>query len=145
MAPPHQPYAPALQAAGVELDKVLVVEPEEARPGVSPGLAPGAIPAWRKPQPSELWALEQALRFTGCGAALAWVTQLEGLALRRLQLACEAGGSLGFLFRPATEAAQPSPASLRLLLTADAESAELEITIQKCRGGSQPRPCRLSL
>mgnify|MGYP006287490701 CR=1 FL=1 len=143
VAPPHQPYAPALQAAGVALDKVLVVEPEEGRPPSPP--LPEGPPVWRKPQDSELWALEQALRFTGCGAALAWVTQLEGLALRRLQLACEAGGSLGFLFRPATDAAQPSPAALRLLLAVDAESAQIEISVRKCRGVSPPRSCRLPL
>lgn len=145
VAPPHQPYAPALQAAGVDLDRVLVVDPRDAQNQPLPTFVPGNQPAWRKPQDSELWALEQALRFTGCGAALAWVTQLEGLALRRLQLACEAGGSLGFLFRPATDAVRPSPAALRLLLASKVESAQLEITITKCRGTSQPRPCRLPL
>ena len=143
VAPPHQPYAPALQAAGVILGRVLVVEPEDTRPTQAP--PPGSRHVWRKPQDSELWALEQALRFTGCGAALAWVTQIEGLALRRLQLACEAGGSLGFLFRPAADAAQASPAALRLLLTLDPASAQLEITVRKCRGASKSRPCRLPL
>ena len=143
VAPPYQPYAPALQAAGVELERVLVVEPEDIRPTQTPPSS--SRPVWRKPQDSELWALEQALRFNGCGAALAWVTQLEDLTLRRLQLACEAGGSLGFLFRPATDAARPSPAALRLLLASRVESAQLEITITKCRGASQPRPCRLPL
>lgn len=141
VAPPHQPYAPALQAAGVDLDRVLVVEPEATQANQIP--SPGSRSVWRKPQDSELWALEQALRFAGCGAALAWVTGVENLALRRLQLACEAGGSLGFLFRPATDIAQASPAALRLLLTLDPDSAQLEITVRKCRGASQPRPCRL--
>ena len=143
VAPPHQPYAPALQAAGVDLERVLVVEPEESRPESS-ALPPNRA-AWRKPRDGELWALEQALRFTGCGAALAWVTQPETLALRRLQLACEAGGSLGFLFRPAAEVTQPSPAALRLLLAVDAESAQLEISVRKCRGASPPRSFRLPL
>jgi cell division inhibitor SulA/protein ImuA len=150
VAPPHLPYAPALQAAGVEISRLLVIDLEQAAAGTSSGL-----PARRAPRrgkraassvnDSELWAFEQALRFVDCGAALYWPGQLEALALRRLQLACEAGGSLGILFRDQGCAAQSSPASLRLALNPLAGTQEVAIEVLKCRGTPRERECRLVL
>lgn len=134
VAPPHIPYAPALQQQGVELSRVLIVETgEEADPGSAADLAAGA-----------LWTFEQALRFPGCGASLAWLDALAPLALRRLQLACEAGGTLGVIFRPARRAGQPSPAVLRLVL-APAAGEGLCVHILKCRGSLREQDCHLIL
>ncbi len=49
-------------------------------------------------------------------------------ALRRLQLACEAGRAPGIVFRDPACAAQSSPAALRLRLHAGA------VEVIKCRG-----------
>lgn len=149
VAPPYLPYAPALQAAGVELSRLLLVDLQ----GEAGSAAPRAAPRRRHKAPDaaadlagrELWAFEQALRFEDCGAALYWPGALEALALRRLQLACEAGHSLGVLFRAPECAAEPSPAVLRLAINPLPGTAEVQIRILKCRGSLGERECRLTL
>jgi hypothetical protein len=54
-----------------------------------------------------------------------------------LKLAAEAGGALGVLFRPARHRFEPSPASLRLLMTQGEYAARLELI--KVQGG-RPGP-----
>ena len=116
IAPPYLPYAPALARAGIELAKVLWVQPKEAG--------------------EALWAAEQALRSGACGAVLLWADNLGVKHLRRLQLAAEHGGSLGFLFRTLDHAKESSPAALRLGLKAAGNRARrIEISILKRRGG----------
>jgi len=129
VCPPHVPYAPALHAAGVVLERLLIIEPEEA---VS------ADAEYR------LWVFEQALRFAGCGVAIAWIEAAEHMRLRRLQLACEQGRTWGVMFRPGAFAAQPSPAALRVSLDADADGSN-SLRILKAQGGSRARSCKLSL
>ena len=123
VAPPHLPYAPALVAAGVDLTQLLLIRP-------------------RHPQDA-LWAMEQALRSGACGAVLGWPAGPDFRALRRLQLATEAGGGLGILFRPLTEASQTSPAALRLRLEPSDDG--LTVHILKRPGGWAGRPVLLSL
>lgn len=139
-----------MQAAGVEISRLLVIDLEQAAAGGNSGSpARRALRRGKRAasavNDSELWAFEQALRFVDCGAALYWPGQLEALALRRLQLACEAGGSLGILFRDQGCAAQSSPASLRLALNPLAGTQEVAIEILKCRGTPRERECRLVL
>lgn len=123
VAPPHVPYAPALAAAGVELGQVLRVHDRGAR--------------------QNLWALEQALR-SGAGAVvLGWPGRAGMRELRRLQLAAAAGGALGFLFREAGAAAQPSPAALRVAVDAAPEGG-LALRIVKARGGAAGGRLRLA-
>jgi cell division inhibitor SulA/protein ImuA len=144
VAPPYQPYAPALQAAGIDLSRVMIVDVDDTQAVVPGGrLARGTASASGGGQ--VLWAFEQALRFAGCGAGLLWPGALETLTLRRLQLACVAGGTLGVLFRASEFAKQPSPAALRLLLTPQPGADALDITILKCRGGVRARECRVAL
>ncbi len=144
VAPPYQPYAPALQAAGIDLSRVMIVDVDDAATTApARGVPRGAAPATGGDE--VLWAFEQALRFPGCGAGLLWPGALEALTLRRLQLACEAGGTLGVLFRAGEFARQASPAALRLLLTPRPASDALDITVLKCRGGARARECRVAL
>ncbi len=118
IAPPHLPYPPALEQAGLDLSRVLVVHP--------------------KTPCDSLWAMEQALRSGTCAAVLAWVDAIDDRSLRRLQLAAEAGSTWSVLFRPADAALQASPAALRLAL--EPEDNETWIRVVKSRGG---RPTRL--
>jgi len=133
--PPHVPYAPALDAHGFDLTRLLVVElPDQ----------PGAASDER------LWAYEQALRFADCGAALAWFGDVPTLQLRRLQLAAEAGATWGLAFRPIQTAARASSALLRLVLDAGAADTEaalatIEVTLLKARGGYTGRRCQLEI
>ena len=122
VAPPYIPYAPALAAAGLDLARLLLVRAQSSA--------------------DRLWALEQALRQRHCGAALAWPQPLDDRSLRRLQLACEQGGSSAFLFLPERAALDASPAALRLAL-APAEDGRLDIRILKRRGGMLAHPIRV--
>src|SRR5207249_1094082 len=81
-------YPPAAAGLGVPLERTILVQPASAS--------------------DALWALEQALRCRAVAVALAWIDALHDRAFRRLQLAAEAGGSLGFLLRPAACRAEPS-------------------------------------
>ena len=117
IAPPHEPYAPALAQQGIELTRFLVVRPT------------GATEA--------LWAAEQALGSGVCAAVLLWLKGTDDRWLRRLKLAAEAGGALGVLFRPERHRFESSPAALRLLLTQGATEPRLELL--KVQGG-RPGP-----
>lgn len=121
VAPPLLPYAPALAARGVALERLLVIRPETAE---------GA-----------LWAAEQALRSAACRAVLGWPAAIAPVALRRLQLAAEAGSAAAFLFRSPDAAAQPSPAALRLAVRPTAEGWQVEVL--RRRGGWRAEPIHL--
>jgi len=110
VAPPHPPYAPALAAAGIDVDRVLVV---------------------RAP-PAE-WAMEQALRSGACCAVLGWAACRDRHSLRRLQLAAEQSRCLAVLFRGLREGRDPSPAVLRIAL--EGTPGGLVLRILKSRGG----------
>jgi hypothetical protein len=137
--PPHLPYAPALAALGIAIDKVLLVHP--------------------KCHEDALWSFEQALKSGTCSAALGWFDEqrLTTKDIRRLQLAARQGGTLTVLFRPRNAAQQASLAELRLLLqpttpahfspeeAADHAREQLQIEIIKRRGGWPVAPFSLSL
>jgi hypothetical protein len=65
---------------------------------------------------------------------LVWPATIRDREIRRLQLAAEAGGSTGFLYRSVDAAREASPAALRLKLQR-ADSDRLQIDVLKCRGG----------
>src|SRR4051794_12453947 len=94
----HEFYPPAAAALGIPLDQTVIVRPATSG--------------------DALWALEQALRCRAVTVALGWIEKLNDRAFRRLQLAAETGGNLGFLLRPASWRAEPSWAELRLLVQA---------------------------
>jgi len=116
VSPPHEPFAPALMAHGVALDRMLIVRTH--------------LP---------LWAQEQALRSGACEVALAWLPRASPRAIRRLQLAAEQGRALGVLYRSKAFASDPSPAMLRVLLEplADAGRHGARVSLLKSRGGSR--------
>lgn len=116
IAPPYIPYAPAWQAAGVDLAWLEVVDaaPRDA-----------------------LWAFEQCLRSGACAAVLGWPVQADGPALRRLQVAADSGECLGFALRDRRHAANPSAAALRLEAVRDPQGGTAW-QVRKCRGGPAP-------
>ncbi|HZP13850.1 MAG TPA: translesion DNA synthesis-associated protein ImuA [Nevskiaceae bacterium] len=121
VSPPFTPYAPALAQAGIELSRVLVVDP--------PDRAQGA------------WAAEQLLR-AGAGAVLAWSKATDLQTLRRLQLAAEAADNIALLYRSGSAAHGFSPTALRLRVWREAGSARVEIL--KCRGSHSAAPVPLA-
>ena len=84
--------------------------------------------------------VSRTFSFTTSGASSRSVRSKAGLggrgaprALPRLQVAAETGQTLGFAYRPASAAHNPSPAALRLLLEGPAQ-----VRVLKCRGGLAP-------
>ncbi|GHD66001.1 translesion DNA synthesis-associated protein ImuA [Jeongeupia chitinilytica] len=108
--PPLLPYAPAWQAAGVALTRLIWVRPAS--------------------RADALWAMEQALREPGCGAVLGWMDGVDDRAARRLLLASREGGGCGFLL--CARAAGASPLPLRLAL--EATPAGPAVRVLKRRG-----------
>lgn len=118
IAPPHLPYAPALDAAGIALTQILIVRTAAAR--------------------DALWAAEQALASAACGAVLIWPNAVKYAELRRLQLAAEKSRALVALFRAPRVANEASPAVLRLAL--HTVVGGLAVRILKRRGAVCARP-----
>ena len=114
--PPFVPYAPALEAAGVDLGKLLLIRPEGEREAI--------------------WALEQALKTGACSAALGWLPEagLDFSTLRRLAIAARQGDVWATLFRPAHAARKASGAELRLRLS-PLPRERLHVEIVKRHGG----------
>jgi hypothetical protein len=109
---PYVPFAPALIQHGVQLDRLLIINASN--------------------EEDTLWAFEQTLRCKSFGAVVAWPNVVKDREVRRLQLAAEAGRSIGFLYRPVSAALESSPAAVRLKL--QATSTSLQLDILKCRG-----------
>lgn len=113
IAPPFQPYPPALREWGINLSHLLIVRPKD--------------------EADILWSAEQALASGTCAAVLLWPPVLSDQDSRRLQLAAEKGESWAVAFRPCAARREPSAAALRILLRADKEGTHLDIF--KSRGG----------
>lgn len=116
--PPYEPYAPALAAQGIDLNRLLIVHDAASL------------------RMASLWSLEQALRSASCCCVVGWVMQplrLRMTELRRLQLAATEAGALCLLCRPLAAAAIPSAAGLRVALKM--RPGRLGIHLLKCRGG----------
>ncbi len=77
------------------MDRLIVLQPRTAR--------------------DELWTAVQSLRSPIVAAVWAAIERIDDRAFRRLQLAAEAGRTLGLLLRPANARGQPSWANVRLL------------------------------
>ena len=122
IAPPHLLYAPALEAGGIALSRLLVAS--------APGRDAG-------------WACERALDAEGVGAVVAWLPTVNATVLRRLQLAAEASRTLLFVFRPPACAGQSSPAPLRLAL--EGEGERLVVRLFKRRGAAQSQPLSIAI
>ena len=120
---PKPLYAPALAAAGVPLERLLVVEAASAA--------------------HARWAARQALASGSCDVVLLWLAEADLGALRRLQLTAEENATPLFLLRPDSLARQPSPAALRLALAA--RPGGVEVHILKRRGPPLLHPIPVDL
>lgn len=116
--PPFVPYAPALEALGVDAGKMLLIHPTTHQ--------------------QALWALERASRSGTCSMALAWLDErrLELKDTRRLQLAARRGRTLTCLFRPEVAASASSMAELRLAVRPHSTDPDaVVVDLRKRRGG----------
>ena len=120
IAPPYLPYAPALVNAGLNLHYVLVVDAQSGN--VS-------------------WAMERLLCAESCAMVLAWPVNLSALETRRLQLAAEAGGTMGVILHTADSKWRATCAALRLHI--QSSSSGITVNVIKARGLS--RRCRIEV
>lgn len=111
ISPPYVPYAPALERAGIDMDYVIVVQPDDSCKDA-------------------LWGIEKALQTEACALVLSWLNWLPNAVVRRLQLAAETGQSLCVLFRQRND--EHSPAVLRLHLHPSEKGVHVEVL--KARG-----------
>jgi hypothetical protein len=114
-------YPPAALQCGMDLQRLVIVR--DAHPAQA------------------VWAKEQALRCNAAGAVIGLLPRLDDRALRRLQLAAEAGGGVGFLVHEARPAAIVPFAAARLTvepLTATDFHPKYELDIDSQNRGSQP-------
>lgn len=112
LQPPHAPQALALAALGVPTSQLLWLRANRSA--------------------DALWAAEQVLRSSSCGALLFWAPQIRNDSLRRLHLAAQGSDTLFFMLRPLTASQDASPAPLRLALRPAAGG--LQIDFIKRRG-----------
>ena len=127
--PPHEPFIPALSAAGLPARAVLWVRAETAT--------------------AALWAAEQALRCADVGSVMAWLPSVRTADLRRLQgAAARRAGSLLFVLRPEGAAASASPARVRVAVRAagvrEGAAPCLQVNILKRRGPPLATPLFLN-
>ncbi|MHB0959867.1 MAG: ImuA family protein [Pirellulaceae bacterium] len=113
-------YPPAAALLGIDLAAVWVLQVPQAR--------------------DQLWAVDQCLRCPAVAAVWAPVEHLDPRDFRRLQLAAESGGGLGFLVRCSAARKQPSWSDLQLLIEPQGwEAAEirrgrrLRVELTRCR------------
>lgn len=114
--PPFVPFAPALAAQGLELDRLLLLYPRDLK--------------------ELLWCAVQCLQSANCSSVLTWCQRLP-LAdkdLRRLQQAAATGQCWHLLMRSMQVQQQASPSALRLKAERQTDG-QLMIDILKQRGG----------
>jgi hypothetical protein len=87
-------YPPAAAAWGIDLTRLIIVRPKNAR--------------------DALWATVQSLRSPAVAAVWAALDRIDDRAFRRLQLAAQSARAIGLLSRPASARGQPTWADVRL-------------------------------
>ena len=111
IAPPYIPYAPALQAAGIDLDYLLIIEHSD----------PGDV----------AWAAEKCLRHASAAMVLFCLPMSDARHIRRLQVAADTGGNFGVLLHCGQT--RQTPVALRLKV--NYVSQGLRVQVLKSRFG----------
>lgn len=111
-------YPVAAAELGIPLERTVIVRPDTR---------------W-----NALWAWEQALRCPGVAVTFGWIDAIDDRLLRRLQLAVETGGGLGFLLRLANTRSGPSWAATRItvhsLTATEGDSLTRRLRVSLSRG-----------
>jgi hypothetical protein len=140
----RQFYPPAAAAWGIDLSRLLVLQPAN--------------------QADAVWVLDQALRCSGVGAVWAPCDRLDVRDFRRLQLAAEEGRAVGLLIRSARFRGQPSWADVQWqvetrsqiesrrskvmrhsILDSRLSAWQLRVELVRCRGAASGQIVHLEL
>jgi|SRR5580704_15440451 hypothetical protein len=145
-------YPPAAAALGIDLERLILVRPRKfARPMKNPrtvspstGTASAGAAARREtPNAETLWALEQTLQSRGVAVTYCRLERMDARVFRRLQLAAERGGGLGFLIRAPSARNEPSWSDVRLWVEpAPGESRPQELPLSGRRWRVEVLRCR---
>lgn len=111
--PPGIVHAESLQHMGIDLNKILIVTPQDHK--------------------QALWAAEQCLKSGACEQVLLWLDNLEVHQVRRLTVASETGNCLQFIFRSIQDSVFSLPVSLSLSLRP--VPGGLTVNVPKRKGG----------
>lgn len=124
VAPPYIPFARALEANNVRLDRLFVIDAAKA---------------------NLTWVVEQVIKSKACGILLAWEGSggLNYTQLRRLQLSADGSDATCVLYRSGKARHSPSAAPLRMAL--EAAEGELCVDIIKRRGSLASKTIRIPL
>jgi hypothetical protein len=122
VSPPRTPYGPGYSYHGIDPRRLLWV-------------AAGG----RK---ETLWALERAAASAACALVIGWIDGCKSAEARRLQLAAKRGDCRCFLLPERAAMANPSPAALRLAVTAAAD--HLRVDLLKYQGMKPGQGLRLA-
>ena len=126
VAPPYIPFPHAWEAHGIALKQLLIVRAEGQ---------------------DALWAAEQAARSGACGMVVVWTStcrkEMKYQALRRLQMAAEAGGTTLVLYRAGNAANEASAAPTRINISA--QQGELQLHIIKRRAALMAEALRVNV
>ena len=114
IAPPHHPYAPALEQAGINLSRLLIIDNQIS-----------SEDTW--------WCAEKILKHPECRATFVWTERLHHHRIRRLQLAASTSNTLGFLLRSGRPVDTPIPLRIKVSRRVN----ELHIRLLKSRFGWQ--------
>jgi hypothetical protein len=127
--PRSELYPPAIAALGIPLERLILLRPER--------------------QQEAVWALEQALRCPGLAAVVAPPEVRDERVVRRLQLAAEAGGTLGLFLRGPEACRQTSWAEVRFgvrpLPAISDRGRRLRLDVLHVRGGFRGHTLELEL
>ncbi len=113
--PPYPPYAPAICAAGIDLARLIVIEPKSTQ--------------------AACWAAEHCLREMHEGVVIVWTQETQlipDVTLRRLRRAAQLGNSVCIALRPLRAAQQSSPASVRLRYASAAAGITVDALKLRC-------------
>jgi hypothetical protein len=105
-------YPPAAAALGIDLGRLILVRPRKK--------ARSTTTVAKKEASNEetLWALEQTLQSRGVAVTFCRLERMNARVFRRLQLAVERGGGVGFLIRAPSARSDPSWSDVRLSVEA---------------------------
>jgi protein ImuA len=116
-------YPPAAAALGIDLGRLVLVRPRksarstatvEKRTVEKSAVEKKTVAKKDAPGEETLWALEQTLQSRGVAVTFCRLERVNARVFRRLQLAVERGGGLGFLIRAPSARNEPSWSDVRL-------------------------------
>lgn len=114
-------YPPAAAALGIDLRRLILVRPRKTaseKGARTKTVAKREVPIAERQSEETLWALEQTLQSRGVAVTFCRLERMNARVFRRLQLAVERGGGLGFLIRAPAARSEPSWSDVRLAVEA---------------------------